>query len=223
MFNNADFKTNGEYYFYNLIKNRITTIFDIGCNNHSLFTDFEGIVHYFDPVESFIEGLKSQPNKNSKSFFNIYGLGDNFELAYYYPRYESFINRTISCKDDDANNCRILKLMRGDEYMKRNNIENIDFIKIDTEGFELKVLHGFGEYLRNINIIQFEYGGTFLDTNVKLFDIIKYLKSYNFTNFSYLTNDGLVHITDYTDHYNYCNIVCFNNVFYPSIKKLIYN
>ena len=222
MFNNSDFKTNGEYYFYNLIKQRISTIFDIGCNNHSLFNDFEGNIHYFDPVESFIEEIKHQPNKHSNCFFNAYGLGDRFEIAFYYPRYESFINRIISCKDDDTLNRRILKLKRGDEYMSENNIENIDFIKIDTEGFELKVLKGFGDKIKNINIIQFEYGGTFLDTNVKLIEVINYLKSYNFIYFSYLTNDGLVEITDYTDHYNYCNIVCFNELFYPNIKELIY-
>jgi FkbM family methyltransferase len=222
MYINADFRTNGEYDFYTSIKNSIHTIFDIGCKKESLFTDFEGNVHYFDPVKSFIDQLKNQPNKNSNAFFNVFGLGDNFELSYYYPRYESFFNRIISCKDDDTNNRQILKLMRGDEYMSKNNIQTIDFLKIDTEGYEFKVLKGFGDKIRNINIIQFEYGGTFLDNNTKLIEVIDYLKSYNFINFSYLTNEGLVDITDYTDHYNYCNIVCFNQLNYDNIKKLVY-
>jgi len=222
MYINADFRTNGEYDFYNSIKNSIHTIFDIGCNKESLFTDFEGDVHYFDPVESFIEQLKNQPNKNSNAFFNVCGLGDNFELSYYYPRYESFFNRIISCKDDDTNNRHILRLIRGDDYMSRHNLQNIDFLKIDTEGYEFKVLKGFGDSIKNIKIIQFEYGGTFLDNNTKLIEVIDYLKSYNFINFSYLTNEGLVDITDYTDHYNYCNIVCFNQLDYDNIKKIVY-
>jgi hypothetical protein len=32
----------------------------------------------------------------------------------------------------------------------------------------------------------------------------------NIYNFSYLTNTGPVLITDFNDHYQYCNIVCVN-------------
>jgi hypothetical protein len=101
-------------------------------------------------------------------------------------------------------------LKKGKDYIINNNIKNIDFLKIDTEGYELKVLEGFEDYLSNIKIIQFEYGGTFLDNNTKLFDIIYYLEKYGFHKFSYLTNYGLVALTDFNDHYQYCNIVCVN-------------
>ena len=60
------------------------------------------------------------------------------------------------------------------------------------------------------HIIQFEYGGTFLDNNTKLIDVIKYLENKNFYKFSYLTNNGPTLITDFNDHYQYCNIVCIN-------------
>ena len=80
-----------------------------------------------------------------------------------------------------------------------------------------------------------EYGGTFLDNNTKLNDVIEYLKKYNFHKFSYLSQNrcvpieevkrinvnpqarrhgypSVVEITgDYIpDHYNYSNIVCIN-------------
>ena len=89
----------------------------------------------------------------------------------------------------------------------------IDFLKIDTEGYELNVIKGFDEYLFNVKIIQFEYGGTFIDNNLKLIDVIKYLEQYNFHKFSYLTHNGFVLINDFTDHYQYCNIVCINKTF----------
>ena len=88
--------------------------------------------------------------------------------------------------------------------MINNNINHIDFLKIDTEGYELNVLKVFEEYISYIDIIQFEYGGTFLDNNTKLIDVINYLKQYNFNNFSYLTSEGLSLLTDYNDHYQYC-------------------
>ena len=62
-----------------------------------------------------------------------------------------------------------------------------------------------------MKIIQFEYGGTFIDNNLKMIDIVNYLKDNGFIDFSYLTRSGIELITDFTDHYKYCNIVCFNS------------
>ena len=37
-----------------------------------------------------------------------------------------------------------------------------------------------------------------------------YLEQKGFYKFSYLTNSGTKLIKDFTDHYQYCNIVCIN-------------
>ena len=58
MFNNYDPKTNGEYKFFIDIKDKINVIFDVGCRQDSEFINFEGEVHYFDPVDKFINNLK---------------------------------------------------------------------------------------------------------------------------------------------------------------------
>lgn len=94
--------------------------------------------------------------------------------------------------------------------MENNNIESVDFIKIDTEGYELHVIKGFGDKLRHVKIIQFEYGGTFLDNKINLIEVIEYLKNKGFDKFRYLHPNGQVEIADFKDHYQYCNIVCFN-------------
>jgi len=196
--------------FYYSIKNKINIIFDVGCRTDSIFTDFSGIVHYFDPVDDFIKKLSSLPNQNKKSYYNNFGLGDENNELFYYPKYQSFFNRTKSCRISDAENKIKLKIKTAKEYMINNEIEFVDFLKIDTEGFDLHVLKGFGEYLNKVKIIQFEYGGTALDNNIKLIEMIKYLENYGFINFSYLINHGTIPITNFSDHYNYCNIVCRN-------------
>ena len=210
MFNNCNSETNGEYLFYELIKPYINIIFDVGCREDSEFLSFENEVHYFDPVQHFIINLSKQPNKNEKSFFNSFGLSNKEESIYYYPKYQSFYDRINSCQISDDKNKIILNVKTAKQYIIKNNITNIDFLKIDTEGFELHVLQGFEDYLNNVKIIQFEYGGTFLDNNIKLIDIIEYLKKYDFFKFSYLTQNGPVLITNFEDHYQYCNIVCLN-------------
>ena len=65
MFNNCDSKTNGEENFFMDIKNNINIIFDVGCRSDSEFINFSGEVHYFDPVESFLEKLKSLLNDST--------------------------------------------------------------------------------------------------------------------------------------------------------------
>lgn len=210
MFNNCNSETNGEQKFYNDIKDKIHIIFDVGSNNYSLFTKFDGEVHYFDPREDFIEDLQKKGNKNKQAYFNSFGLGFEEKTLYYYPKYESFYDRVTSCHVSDDANKILLRIRRGKDYMVEKQIDKIDFLKIDTEGFELDVLKGFEDYLTKINVIQFEYGGTFLDNQIKLQDVIHHLQQHGFHRFSYLTNTGVVPITNYDDHYQYCNIVCVN-------------
>ncbi len=210
MFNNCNPKTNGEYKFFMDIKDKINRVLDVGCRDDSEFIEFTGEVHYFDPVNEFIEKLKTKENMNKASYFNSFGLGEDNKELYYYPIYQSFYDRINSCHVSDKSNKIALHIKKGKDYINNNNIKNIDFLKIDTEGYELNVLQGFEDFLENIKIIQFEYGGTFLDNNTKLIDVINYLEQKGFYKFSYLTNYGTELITDFTDHYQYCNIVCIN-------------
>jgi FkbM family methyltransferase len=210
MFGNDNAETNGESTFFNDIKKHINVIFDVGCRSNSLFSNFEGEVHYFDPVTRYITDLKSQPNINSKSYFNNFGLGNEEKQLYYYPKYESFYNRIESCRISDESNKILLQIKKAKDYMIENNVKDIDFLKIDTEGYELQVLQGFEELLANVKLIQFEYGGTNIDNKIKLRDITDYLTEKGFCNFSYLVNKGHVPITDFNDHFQYCNIICLN-------------
>jgi len=105
---------------------------------------------------------------------------------------------------------QLLDIKKGIDYVNSKNIKTIDFLKIDTEGYELNVLQGFDNFFENIKIIQFAYGGAFLDNKIKLKDVTDYLDKKGFHKYSYLSTDGPVLITDFTDHYKECNIVCIN-------------
>ena len=71
MFNNCDCKSNGELLFYNLIKGSINIIFDVGSKNNSEYLDFNGEVHYFDPVENFISELKNKSVLADREIANL--------------------------------------------------------------------------------------------------------------------------------------------------------
>lgn len=128
MFNNDNPKTNGEERFFLEIKNKINVIFDVGCRSDTEFTKFYGEVHYFDPVNEFIENLKKKPNNNKLSYFNNIGLGNENKSLYYYPKYQSFNDRINSCKVSDDSNKILLKIKKGKDYVIENNIKDIDFL-----------------------------------------------------------------------------------------------
>jgi FkbM family methyltransferase len=203
-----------EYVFFKqIVEPTAKVIFDVGCRFDSIFTNFSGEVHYFDPNSDFLERIK--PNlKNTKSYLNNYGLSDKNESLEYYNEQQSFVNRKITHPDTHMNWTKsVFEVKRADEYIQKNNIESIDFLKIDTEGYELKVIKGFGDEIQKIKIIQFEYGGTFIDSGDKLKDVVHYLITYGFNHFHYLKIEGLVPLTNLEDHYEYSNIICFNSKF----------
>ena len=66
-------------------------------------------------------------------------------------------------------------------YLIKNNIDNVDFLKIDTEGYELEVLIGAREILSKINIILFEHHyDDMIAKNYKFYDIHNFLLTNHF-------------------------------------------
>ena len=51
-----------------------------------------------------------------------------------------------------------------DYWIAQLNRRTLDIVKIDVEGHELSALKGFGEAIRASKIIQFEFGGTHIDS-----------------------------------------------------------
>jgi FkbM family methyltransferase len=208
MFNNCNPNTNGEIAFHSKLPKNLV-IFDVGSRNDSWFLSYSGFVHYFDPDPNFIDELRSRPdNKNQKSAFNPFGLSDEAGLFSYYPKHQSFINRINSTGNDDSRNLIYLELRTAKEYILNQGIEHIHFLKIDTEGYEWKVMMGFSDCLDRVGFMQFEYGGTFQDTSTKLSSVVEWLRYKNFIKFYYLSSKGLIEINDFRDHYQYCNIIC---------------
>ncbi len=74
-----------------------------------------------------------------------------------------------------------IKVIKLDNFIDDNNLEKIDLLKIDTEGYELKAIKGLGKNISRVNLIHLEHHfDDMILKNYNLTDIHNYLKNQNF-------------------------------------------
>lgn len=201
-----------EVSFFNSIRDKSNIIFDVGSYNDSIFVQSDGEVHYFEPYPEYLTQLQQLPNNNQKSFFNCFGLSDENTFFDFWVNSYSFVERPHSTGAPVR-----CELRRGDEYCKENQIEEIDFLKIDVECMETKVFRGFGDYLNKVKIIQFEYGPGQQEVGDNLDIMLSYLEKYGFVDFQYMFFEDygkLTPIVDRTDLWKWCNIAAYNKNYF---------
>lgn len=132
-------------------------IVDIGANSgiYSLLAksiNRKSQVFSFEPVDENFRSLKKNVeinnfniNINKIAVSNLIGEGEMFVL----PNEANYM--TSLNLDRNITNKRvrrdIVKTERFDNFIIKNNIQNIDLVKIDVEEHEAEVFEGFGHYL----------------------------------------------------------------------------
>jgi len=219
--NNCEIKTNGELYFIEKNKEKFKIIFDVGANIGEWTTLVSSIIpdsriYSFEPSEQTFQTLSKTRFSDKVSLFNI-GLGEKNETKdFFVYGVNSTLNSIFSrhIKDEESiKNTRVEKAIFEtlDSFCTRNNINNISFLKIDTEGNELSVLKGAEQYIKEgrIDAIQFEYGGTYIDAHVLLKDIYSFFDNKPYDIFKIMRR-GLMNCNTYTgdlENFLYANYV----------------
>ncbi len=111
-----------------------------------------------------------------------------------------------------------------DHFCEQRGIEKIDYLKIDTEGAELRVLQGAERMLREhkITALQFEYGEAYYDANTTLKQTVQLLSHAGFVVFR-ISPYGLELISPWKDSvedYNYSNFFAILHSEAPKCKIL---
>ena len=74
-----------------------------------------------------------------------------------------------------------IQVLKSSEFLIKNNISKINFLKIDTEGYEYEVLLGFDKKISCIEIIMFEHHyDNMLKKNYTFSEINSFLEKNNF-------------------------------------------
>jgi FkbM family methyltransferase len=73
-------------------------------------------------------------------------------------------------------------VMRGDDFLAREGISEVDFLKLDVEGAEHLVLQGLENHLREqrVRFVQFEYGRVNILTHFLLRDFYELFATYGY-------------------------------------------
>lgn len=190
---NHNIESNGEVtVLKKLARTNPQCIFDVGANigEYSIATSQickDAKIYAFEPIKSTFsilkENLKSYQNENI--FLVNKGLSsktrkENFNI---YPSHAHASAYDIKGLGYNKENKETVELMAGSEYAKDNNIDHIDFLKIDVEGGEMDVLLGFRSFLENkqISMVQFEYGYINITTKVLLADFHEFFEGFGYT------------------------------------------
>ncbi len=183
----GNMKTNGELKVIKTFIPKSKVIFDVGANcgdwtKIALKENPNTIVHCFEPCSKAFNKLINE-NKNSKVTANKIAMSSKTGTSEIFifdvcDSYNSINKRDIGYGIGKPNKTETVELETIDNYCEKNNIKKIDFLKIDTEGHELEVLKGAIEMLNKnlIDIIQFEYGDTYIDAGILLKDMFNFFK-----------------------------------------------
>jgi FkbM family methyltransferase len=242
---NGDPETNGEYRLINELSLSVlqpgATIFDVGANigdwSDRVAQGFGGSVslYAFEPASDTFTALQKRfDNRSARAgvvkCFNI-ALGKGKEMATLYKSDQfsgtnSLLKPMHNIEKISVSSKEMVSVQEGDEFCKSNDISYIDFVKIDTEGYEISVLKGFSNYIENgkIGAIQFEYGGSWIDSRTYLLDAFEIFLNHGYK-IGKIYPDGIRWYESYDqelENFRYSNFLAAKSSIYHNFKQIIW-
>jgi FkbM family methyltransferase len=213
----TDYETSGETSIikriaHNYVGGKEVVVFDVGANIGGYSTELSKLfssnatIYSFEPSKKTFATLKRNVRKYPN--INIYNFGfsdKKSKLILYSDKkvsgLASVYNRRLKHFGIKMNFKENIKTKTIDSFCIEKNITHINFLKIDVEGHELKVLEGAKKILQNkgIDYIQFEFGGCNIDSRTFLQDFF-YLFGDNYQIYRVLKN-GLYNLGKYKEQY----------------------
>jgi FkbM family methyltransferase len=195
---NSTFQGSGDSQVISRFINAGNVVLDVGANAGNwtaevLSQGHDVEVHLFEPIPHVYKKLIQTPDK--QLIFNNLAVGQKEEVkTFYYYEVNSllstFYRRVEVEKEGWLNPPQKITVLTTtiDNYCQRHGIKRINFIKIDVGGGELDVLYGAKYFLETgrIDYLQFEYGGTYIDSKTTLKEAFEYLQKFRYSIFRIL-------------------------------------
>ncbi len=212
------------------MKNRLAsqgklTVFDVGANigNYTLlFHEVLGDraeIHAFEPSKKTYQSLSRNVGGIAGVLLYNHGFGNENAMLTLYSDHDdsgiaSVYNRNLQHLNLQLSNTEEIEIKTVDSFCASNDIKHLHYLKIDVEGHELKVLEGAAQMLAAdaIDYIQFEFGGTQIDSRTFFRDFFYLLKEKYVIH--RIVKDGIVAINEYSEA-----LEVFSLVNYLAIRK----
>lgn len=141
----------------------IFSILDVGANTgqsaihlHKLFP--RAIIHSFEPVQETFLQLKKNMQRVEGSHCHCLALGNKSGATKIYlnranegnsllPNTSDFRNYTDGWHGLEPKGVSQVSITTLDSWMEQANISHVDFLKVDTQGADIDVLHGAAKAL----------------------------------------------------------------------------
>jgi FkbM family methyltransferase len=143
----------------------IRTIFDVGANTgatvaryHEAFPEAE--IWAFEPVNATYQALvETTADLGGVRTFNV-ALGASEREGRITAVGTSLMNTLVEGDSDSGGPVQHVEILSGDAFCRKNGIDRIGLLKIDTEGHDLEVLTGFHGMLGSgrIDLVYVEAG-----------------------------------------------------------------
>lgn len=174
-----------------LINKTNPLIFDVGANVGQSIGEFkdnfpESIIYSFEPSPSTFLQLKKNHTGKPDIFLQNVGLGAVAGKKEFLENESSEMSSFLEYDQMEWGKFKektIVDLSTLDEYCRQNYITKIDVLKMDTQGYELEVLKGAVNMLKekNIQLLFFEVIFSDMYKNLPAFgDIHKLLSDNNY-------------------------------------------
>ncbi len=238
---------------YKIFLKNINTpvVIDVGANIGQTIYRFKklnnkSIIHSFEPVKKDFQILLKRFKDHKTIFLNNFALGDKDQKKKFFsnklsgsssfsqltPQTEWVYQRSSTRKIDpnqlldEVFDCQIMKL---DDYCEKNKIKKIDILKIDTQGFEDKVLEGAQELIKTKRIDYIELEIIFnniYEKKLNFFEVEKHLIPFGYELFA-IQNPGNLY-DDYifqvdAIYYNPDALLVNKNYIYEDLNKKFKN
>ena len=191
-----------------LINNKFSqpiTVFDVGAHYGETIKLFSNKlklkkIYSFEASPENFKILEKKTKKYPSEKVKIYnfGLGEKISNSYINQALESS-SSTINKLNEESkyfkrklkilnvNNQNLyshqipIKIFTLDYFIENNEIDNIDLLKIDTEGYEFNIIKGLSRHSQNIRLVYFEHHyDDMIIKNYKFGDIHRLLNKKNF-------------------------------------------
>ena len=188
-----------------------SVIFDVGAHHGQTSQHFHkcfasAIIHSVEPFSENFDVLRLNIKRKKRIKVNQLALGENQEDVTLQIGLHGQSHQITNFKKEVQDCIKSVKVRMEtiDNYMKNEKLTHIDLLKIDVEGYEIEVLKGAKDALKNgrVDFILAECDFNLADKQHTYFEnLLKYLNCRNFSFF------GLYEVNHYANRMGigFCN------------------